>query len=84
MSSKQESVPECCQFDTVACKSDIEHRFIALNSGALVGSNEVLEALGAMVTESRITINKAEIFLKLDVKSESFPAIWLTHEECGS
>jgi len=30
MSSNPESDPESCQFDTVACKSDIEHRFIAV------------------------------------------------------
>jgi len=28
-----------------------------------------------LITESRITINKTEIFSKLDVKSESFPSI---------
>jgi len=48
-------MPKSCQFDTVACQT----------SSALVGCDEIFETLGTMVAKSGITINKAEILLRV-------------------
>jgi len=61
-------MPESCQFDTVASKSDNVHKLIPAQ--ILAHLWDVMKSSKPWSPSQEITINKVEILFQLDVKSK--------------